>query len=235
MPGHPDWQGYAQWMGDPLTSVKGQSIPTAGVTLGPFHVDHFRSVLFAVNNLTVDLILAISSFFTGAAGISMYVTEQKIWSGFQSVINLPVYGNRVSLFLRSLDAAGGTADVQLSPNNFDPGYRSINQFRQLAVITGLVIGVGGSQNILIPPYAGRCHYVFYSAQAGANFYIAESDINKNVVFYNDIVENVAAATPIRGDVVLGTGLNIVKITNTSAGNVSVHVGVYGDYAQQGDF
>lgn len=233
--GHPDWLGYAQWSGPPLASVAAQAIPLAATRLGPYNTPHYRSVLILVENLTVNAEFAAISTFPGAAGIEFALTVQRVWAGYNLALNVPTGGAQFSLSLQSLQVGAGTAKVSIIPNNFDPGYRSVLQYRQLMTALNVSLGPGATLSATMPPYAGRCHFNFYSSVAAANLAIVEEAASGGdlAVYYSQATTG--AFVQLNGDLSLGTGLNSVRITNNAGSASSVTAAIYGDYSQQGDF
>lgn len=223
-----------QWIDSPLFSLKGVTIPPGGTQLGPYDVTQFRSALLLFQNLSGNMYVQVKSTFPGAAGYSQVTFQQKIWSQFYGAINIPTYASTITIILGSLDAGNITADVALHPNNLDPGYRSTNQYHQLAAIQGLNLAASQSQVFLLPPYAGRCHYAFFCTVAGVSFELREVNANQTVIAFVVLAESIAASTPVQGDAVVGSGLHLLLIANGASASIA-DAAIYGDYAQQGSF
>lgn len=232
--GHPDWQGYAQWVGPPLVSVAADSIPVLGKAYGPFEVAHYRSLLLVVDSTDQTLQINVLGELSGAAGISLTMLRQSVWANTKLAVVIPMVGSRVDTQMFSLGAVAATVAHALHPCNLDPGYRTTESKRVLAAQEGIAVPAGATALVNLPPYAGRYHLAYVSTAATVNVMVSEVTA-AGVLVARSFITAPPASTWLNAEAIVGTGLNQLQVSNFGGAPVTASTHMIGEYDKQGDF
>lgn len=116
MPGHPDFQAYALWIGAPLVQQTGLAIGSGSHTDSAINVSNFASVILAVKPTGGTIVATLTQSVVGGPASLAFATQYTIASGSVAFNTLVLTGNLVTLQLQG-NTGGETVDYALYPSN----------------------------------------------------------------------------------------------------------------------
>lgn len=165
--GHPDFQDYAQWLGEPLASVDQVVTAASGLQLGGWDVGNWRSLLFLMHTSGADIRL-ISTFRQADTVLPTYPLMMELDNNARAAFTIPV----VAPYLEEVDlgpqAVNTTVRLHIIPTNL-PAPASIPDSGWGSGILGSdaadTIGIGGTATYGIAPHIGEA-WVAIRTQGG---------------------------------------------------------------------
>ncbi len=216
MTGHPDWQGYADWLGTPLISDADRNIGVGPHSYGGFEVTHYASLLVAgyatLSQARLTITWQPASILSGGGVLQTIICAQNK----QAVAIVPNLAGRIV----DISAAGGTAatvlDLLVAPTNMQPGTlaQADNAFPYNAL--GAALGSGATIEDSWQFYAGPAMLHFKSITATYQLRVWARDEINHVATLLDVP--VAAGGVVDQFLYVPPWLNRVRITNTDVIN-----------------
>lgn len=114
--GHPDYQGFPQWLGHPFVANAALALGAGTHTDGPFTVSNFASIILAIAPTTHGVTATITQQISGAPAGLTVVETFNISAGSTLFEAIVLTGNLVTLELQG-GGAGTTVAYALYPSN----------------------------------------------------------------------------------------------------------------------
>jgi hypothetical protein len=178
MPGFPDWQEYAQWVGDPIT-ISG-TIPINQTLQFSIPVGQWLS--FEVSFLAVsdNAFLEFDYLADASGAVSCGYEYWHINAGDTAQFNIQNRGPWLKVFVRGRTGTGAYA-LTLTPTNRNPANRTARADALLGGDNGETIAGGVTSNHYMLPYRGPVRlFVDDPATASVVNVIAQDWTNANL-------------------------------------------------------